>query len=134
MFLVVDSVTSSLCVFALMLLSTYHYAVSIFFFGRIYDQCMCLDTSTFLGIEQFPQFPQLQKWLGLEAVDAVEVGHIVDPPVIRTATSIVPLGWSGSPADKNSDRLKVDVVGHGLHLCTLVQAQVNGNWYLSSCL
>lgn len=97
-------------------------------FQRIYDQCMCLNASTFLGIEQVPQFPQLQKWLGLTAVDAVEMGHIVDPPVIHTATSIVPLGWNGTPADKNSDPLKVDIVGHGLHVCTLVQAQVNGNW------
>lgn len=83
----------------------------------------------FLGIEQLPQFPQLQKWLGLTADGAVELGHIVDPPVICTATSIVPLGWTGTSADKNSDPLKVDIVGHGLHLCTLVQAQVNGKWY-----
>jgi len=95
---------------------------------------MCLNAKPFLGIEQLPQFPQLQKWLGLAALGAVELGHIVDPPVIRTATSIVPLGWSGIPADKNSEPLKVDIVGHELHLCTLVQAQVNGNWYLRSCL
>lgn len=92
---------------------------------------MCTNASTFLGIEQLPQFPQLQKWLGLAAVGSVELGHIVDPPVIHTATSIVPLGWCGLPADKNSQSLKVDITGRGLHLCTLVQAQVDGNWYSS---
>lgn len=97
-----------------------------FRFQKIYDQCMCLSASTFLGVEQLPQFPQLQKWLGL-ADGTVELGHIVDPPIIRTATSIVPLGWSGLPGNKNAEPLKVDIIGQGLHR-TLVQAQVNGKW------
>lgn len=94
-------------------------------FQRIYDQFMLINAPKFLGIDQFPY---LQKWLGLSVIGAVELGHIVDPPIIRTATSIVPLGWNGVPNNKNSDPLKVDIVGHGLHLCTLVQAQVNGKW------
>lgn len=89
------------------------------------------DTSTFMGMEQGKkQFPQLQKWLGISvAGGAVELGHIVESPIIRAATSIVPLGWSGVPGDKNSDSLKVDISGFGLHLCTLIQARVNGHWY-----
>lgn len=79
-----------------------------------------------MGVEQLPHLQQL---LGLAAADSVELGNIVEPPVIRTATSIVPLGWNGVSGDKNTDPLKVDIVGHGLHLCSLVQAQVNGNWY-----
>lgn len=90
-----------------------------------------LGSSPFLGIEQLPQFPNLQQLLGLAAVDGVvRLGNIVEPPVIQTATSIVPLGWTGVPGNKNAEPLKVDIIGHGLHLCTLVQAQVNGNWYV----
>lgn len=100
-----------------------------FSFCRVYDLCMCINSSPFLGIEQLPQFPHLQQLLGLGAAGTVEPGHIVEPPVIHTATSIVPLGWSGVPGEKNAEQLKVDIVGHGLHLCTLAQARVNGNWY-----
>ncbi|XP_020111587.1 uncharacterized protein LOC109726422 [Ananas comosus] len=94
-------------------------------FQKIYDLCMCVNASPFMGVEQLPHLQQL---LGLAAADSVELGNIVEPPVIRTATSIVPLGWNGVSGDKNTDPLKVDIVGHGLHLCSLVQAQVNGNW------
>lgn len=97
-------------------------------FQKIYDLCMCINTSPFLGIEQLSQFPHVQQWLGLAVAGNVELGHIVDPPIIRTATSIVPLGWTGVPGERNGEPLKVDVTGYGLHLCTLVQAQVNGNW------
>lgn len=93
-------------------------------FQKIYDLCMC-GSSPFLGVEQLPH---LQQWLGVTLAGAVELGRIVDPPVIHTATSIVPLGWSGNPGGKSGEPLKVDIVGHGLHLCTLIQAQVNGNW------
>lgn len=96
---------------------------------RIYEQFMCINAASFLGIEQLPQFPHLQQLLGLRAAGAVELGHIVDPPIIRTATSILPLGWSGMPSNKNAEPLKVDIIGHGLHMCTLFQAQVNGKWY-----
>ncbi|KAJ4969426.1 hypothetical protein NE237_016127 [Protea cynaroides] len=97
-------------------------------FQKIYDVCMSANASPFLGIEQLSQFPHLQQWLGLTVAGAVELGHIVESPVIRTATSIVPLGWSGVPGGKKEEQLKVDITGYGLHLCTLVQAQVNGNW------
>ncbi|KAM0935811.1 putative fungal lipase-like domain, P-loop containing nucleoside triphosphate hydrolase [Dioscorea sansibarensis] len=101
-------------------------------FQKIFDMCMglgSLGSSPFLGIEQLPQFPNLQQLLGLAAVDdVVGLGNIVEPPVIQTATSVVPLGWTGVPGNKNAEPLKVDIIGHGLHLCTLVQAQVNGNW------
>lgn len=97
-------------------------------FQRIYDLCMSDNASSFLGLEQLQQFPHLQQWLGLSVGGSVELGHIVESPIIRTATSIVPLGWSGIPGNKNGGPLKVDITGFGLHLCTLVQAQVNGNW------
>lgn len=89
------------------------------------------DTSPFSGIEHLQQFPHLQQWLGLAVAGNVELGHIVESPVIRTATSVAPLGWNGIPGEKNGDPLKVDITGFGLHLCTLVHAQVNGNWYWS---
>lgn len=84
---------------------------------------------SFLGIDKPQQFPHLQHWLGLAVAGTVELGHIVESPVIRTATSIVPLGWNGVPGAKNGEPLKVDITGFGLNLCTLVHAQVNGNWY-----
>ncbi|XP_021907266.1 LOW QUALITY PROTEIN: uncharacterized protein LOC110821655 [Carica papaya] len=97
-------------------------------FQRIYDLCMSDNASLFLGMEQLQQFPHLQQWLGLTVAGTVELGHIVESPVIRTATSVVPLGWNGIPGEKNVEPLKVDIFGFGLHLCTLVHAQVNGNW------
>ncbi|KAF8402168.1 hypothetical protein HHK36_013120 [Tetracentron sinense] len=99
-----------------------------FRFQKIYELCMCDNGLPFLGMEQLPQFPHLQQWLGLAVAGTVELGHIVESPVIRTATSIVPLGWRGVPGEKNGEPLKVDITGFGLHLCTLVQVQVNGNW------
>ncbi|CAA6668175.1 unnamed protein product [Spirodela intermedia] len=85
-------------------------------FQRIYDLFMSTNATPFLGGEQLSQFPHLQQWLGLSAAGTVELGHVVESPVIQTATSI------------NVEPLKVDVTGNGLHLCSLVQAQVNGNW------
>uniref|UniRef100_J3LCW2 Fungal lipase-type domain-containing protein n=1 Tax=Oryza brachyantha TaxID=4533 RepID=J3LCW2_ORYBR len=98
-------------------------------FQKIYDMCMCANAPLFTGIEQLPQFSHLQELLGLTAADSIELGHIVEPPTIRTATSILPLGWNGCPGGKSAEPLKVDIIGHGLHLCTLFQAQINGNWY-----
>ncbi|CAL1412150.1 unnamed protein product [Linum trigynum] len=97
-------------------------------FQRIYDLCMGEGGSAFPGMEQLTQFPHLQQWLGLAAAGTVTLAQIVESPVIRTATSILPLGWSGTPGEKNVQPLKVDITGFGLHLCTLVHAQVNGNW------
>ncbi|XVE72682.1 hypothetical protein DITRI_Ditri11bG0058400 [Diplodiscus trichospermus] len=97
-------------------------------FQRIYDLCMNDNASSFFGMEQLQQFPHLQQWLGLAVSGAVELGHIVESPIIRTATSIVPLGWNGIPGGKNAEPLKVDITGFRLHLCTLVHAQVNGKW------
>ncbi len=90
---------------------------------------MSANAQLFTGIEQLPQFSHLQELLGLTAADSVELGHIVEPPTIRTATSILPLGWNGYPGDKSAEPLKVDIIGHDLHMCTLFQAQINGNWY-----
>ncbi|KAL6634331.1 hypothetical protein ACP70R_027002 [Stipagrostis hirtigluma subsp. patula] len=98
-------------------------------FQKIYDSCMCANAPIFTGIEHLPQFSHLQELLGLTAADSVELGHIVESPVIRTATSILPIGWNGLPGGKNAEPLKVDIIGHGLHLCTLFQAQIKGNWY-----
>ncbi|XVF81267.1 hypothetical protein PTKIN_Ptkin15bG0142300 [Pterospermum kingtungense] len=97
-------------------------------FQRIYDQCMNDNASSIFGMEQTQQFPHLQQWLGLAVAGSVELGHIVESPIIRTATSIVPLGWNGIPGEKNGEPLKVDITGFRLHLCTLVHAQVNGKW------
>lgn len=97
---------------------------------RIYDSCMCSIISPFGGMDQLPQFSHLQQLLGLSTAESVELGNIVEPPIIRTATTVLPLGWNGKPGHKSSDPLKVDITGHGLHLCTLVQAYLNGNWYI----
>ncbi|KAJ3675759.1 hypothetical protein LUZ60_004801 [Juncus effusus] len=96
-------------------------------FQKIYESCMCATLSPFPD-SQLPQLSHLQQLLGLQSSHKVELGHVVAPPVIRAATSLVPLGWTGQPGDKSSEPLKVDVVGHGLHLCSLVQAYLNGNW------
>ncbi|XWS47166.1 hypothetical protein CRYUN_Cryun14cG0130000 [Craigia yunnanensis] len=97
-------------------------------FQRIYDLCTNDNSSSVFGMEQMQQFSHLQQWLGLAVAGAVELGHIVESPIIRTATSIVPLGWNGIPGKKNAEPLKVDITGFRLHLCTLVHAQVNGKW------
>ncbi|KAH1130860.1 hypothetical protein J1N35_002238 [Gossypium stocksii] len=97
-------------------------------FQRIYNLCMNDSASTFFGMEQVQQFPHLQQWLGLSVAGAVELGHIVESPIIRTATSIVPLGWNGIAGEKSTEQLKVDITGFRLHMCTLVHAQVNGKW------
>ncbi|KAD3068467.1 hypothetical protein E3N88_36347 [Mikania micrantha] len=97
-------------------------------FQRIYNDCMRDNSSSFLGMDQQQQFPQLQKWLGVSLANTVELGNIVESPIICTATSIVPLGWNGVPGEKNTEPIKVDISGIGLHLCTLVQARVNGIW------
>ena len=108
--------------------SNSHNTFSFSLFGcRIYDLYLSDDSSSFSRIEQ--QFPHLKQWLGFKAAGTVELGHIVESPVIRTATSIVPLGWNDGLGAKNGEPLKVDITGFGLHLCTLVHAQVNGNWY-----
>ncbi|XP_074565710.1 uncharacterized protein LOC141822180 [Curcuma longa] len=98
-------------------------------FQKLYDMCMCVDAPPFLGMEQLPHFPHPHQLLGLAAPGTVEFDHIVEPPRIQIATSILPLGWTGIPGDKHTQPMKVNIVGHGLHLCTLVQAQVNGSWY-----
>lgn len=96
-------------------------------FCRIYDLCMSNTGVLFSGMDQ-QQFPHLLELLGLAVAGTVELGHIVESPVIRTATSVVPLGWTGIPGEKNAEPLKVDITGFSLHLCNLVHAQVNGNW------
>lgn len=90
------------------------------------------ENESLLGLEQAKQFQYLQKLLGISVAGTVELGHIVEAPVIHAATSIIPLGWNGVPFDKNADPLKVDISGHGLHLCTVVQARVDGSWYITS--
>ncbi|KAG0485855.1 hypothetical protein HPP92_009934 [Vanilla planifolia] len=97
-------------------------------FQKIFEQFMCINASIFLGMEPLPHFSHLQQLFGVRAGGSVELGHIVDPPVIRTATSILPLGWNGLQCNKNAEPLKVDIIGHGLDLCSLVQAKVNGQW------
>ncbi|KAL0436693.1 UNVERIFIED_CONTAM: hypothetical protein Sradi_0377200 [Sesamum radiatum] len=76
---------------------------------RIYELYMKENAFSFLGREQELQFPQLQKWMGISVAGTVELGHIVESPIIRTATFLVPLGWTGIPFEKNGDPLKVDI-------------------------
>lgn len=58
-----------------------------------------------------------------------EAGRIAEPISIRLATAMVPLGWTGLIGEKKGCLpVKVDILGHGLHLCTLVRARVNGRW------
>ncbi|KAK9055620.1 hypothetical protein SSX86_026705 [Deinandra increscens subsp. villosa] len=97
-------------------------------FQRIYNDCMRENSSPFLGMDQQQQFPQLQKWLGISLANTVELGHIVESPMICTATSIIPLGWNGVLGEKNIEPFKVDITGIDLHLCNLFQARVNGKW------
>lgn len=111
---------------------TFFYIVRNWSPCRIYELCMKDDASSIMGVEQMQQFPHLQQWLGLAVAGTVKLAQIVESPVIRTATSVVPLGWSGVPGQKSCEPLKVDITGFGLHLCTLVHAQVNGNWYSST--
>ncbi|KAL6576797.1 hypothetical protein OROMI_011073 [Orobanche minor] len=96
--------------------------------SAIYELYMNEYTFSFLGREQDLHFPHLQKWIGISVSGTVELGNIVGSPIIRAATSLVPLGWTGIPCEKNGEPLKVDISGFGLHLCTLVQARVNGKW------
>ncbi|EPS74140.1 lipase class 3 family protein [Genlisea aurea] len=98
-------------------------------FQKIYDLYMNENAFSFCGGEQEPYFPHLQKLLGISVSSTIELGHIVDSPIISAATSLVPLGWNGFPFEKNVDPLKVDISGFDLHLCTSVQVRVNGNWF-----
>ncbi|MBA0639604.1 hypothetical protein Goklo_022633 [Gossypium klotzschianum] len=114
--------------FGLPVVNFFHSKATLNDDSRIYNLCMNDSASTFFGMEQVQQFPHLQQWLGLSVAGAVELGHIVESPIIRTATSIVPLGWNGIPGEKSTEQLKVDITGFRLHMCTLVHAQVNGKW------
>ncbi|MBA0732382.1 hypothetical protein Gogos_016480 [Gossypium gossypioides] len=114
--------------FGLPVVNFFHSKATLNDDSRIYNLCMNDGASTFFGMEQVQQFPHLQQWLGLSVAGAVELGHIVESPIIRTATSIVPLGWNGIPGEKSTEQLKVDITGFRLHMCTLVHAQVNGKW------
>ncbi|KAG8488430.1 hypothetical protein CXB51_016464 [Gossypium anomalum] len=114
--------------FGLPVVNFFHTKATLNDDSRIYNLCMNDSASTFFGMEQVQQFPHLQQWLGLSVAGAVELGHIVESPIIRTATSIVPLGWNGIPGEKSTEQLKVDITGFRLHMCTLVHAQVNGKW------
>lgn len=98
-------------------------------FHKIYEVCTSHDSVPIWGTDHHSQQHHLQQLLGLTGVDAVETGNIAEPHIIRTATSIVPLGWNGVLGEKkNSQPLRVDVHGYSLHMCTLFQAQVNGFW------
>lgn len=82
-----------------------------------------------LRVEHPPQQHYLQQQLGFPYVGAVEIGMITETHIIRTAISIVPLGWDGVLGEKNGSKpLRVDIHGYGLHMCTQVQAQVDGRW------
>ncbi|CAM6107339.1 unnamed protein product [Calypogeia fissa] len=97
-------------------------------FLRIYDANMTDNSASPLKVEHLPHLPHLQTWLGILGARIAESGIIAEPIVLRTATALVPLGWTGVPGDKGAKPLIVDVHGFGLHLCTLVRAHVNGHW------
>jgi hypothetical protein len=95
----------------------------------IYELCMSHNFVPIWGIEHHPQQHHLQQWLLLIGVNVVETINIAKPYIIQTTTSIVPLGWSGVPGEKNGSKpFIVDVHGYSLHMCTLFQVQVNGLW------
>ncbi|KAG0584295.1 hypothetical protein KC19_3G200400 [Ceratodon purpureus] len=101
-------------------------------FQQIYNSCMSKDVPI-SNIENFPLLPHLQQWLSSLGGQMAEAGRISDPISIRLATAMVPLGWTGLIGEKKGCRpLKVDILGHGLHLCTLVRARVNGRWCSTS--
>lgn len=97
-------------------------------FQRIYDLCMCDSVPPNFSMERVPYLPHLQQWLGLPGVTITEPGKIAEPLTLLSATSLVPIGWTGVPGDKRGCPFKVDLCGYGLHLCTLVKAQINGQW------
>ncbi|EFJ12149.1 hypothetical protein SELMODRAFT_20285, partial [Selaginella moellendorffii] len=98
-------------------------------FQKIFEHCLGPEApSPVFMMEHLPHLPHLRQWLGVDGAGMTELRKIAGPLIIRTATSLVPLGWRGSPGEKGCEPLKVDVQGYGLHLCTLVRAQVNGRW------
>jgi pimeloyl-ACP methyl ester carboxylesterase len=101
-------------------------------FQQIYNLCMSKDVPV-SNKENFPLLPHLQQWLSTLGGQLAEVGRILDPITIKLATAMVPLGWTGLVGEKKGCKpLKVDILGHGLHLCTLVRARVNGRWCATS--
>ncbi|KAH7286299.1 hypothetical protein KP509_33G068100 [Ceratopteris richardii] len=101
-------------------------------FQRIYDSCMCDSMPPNFSMEHVPYLPHLQQWLGLPGVAVTELRQIADPLTLLSATSLVPIGWTGIPGDKKGSPFRVDICGYGLHLCTLVKAQINGQWCSAS--
>lgn len=97
-------------------------------FQRVYDLCMCDSIPPNFSIEHFSYLPHLQQWLGLPGVTVTELGKIAEPLILHSATSLVPIGWTGMPGEKKGSPFRVDLCGYGLHLCTLVKAQINGQW------
>jgi hypothetical protein len=75
-----------------------------------------------------PYLSHFQQLLGLPGVTITELGRIADPLELCSATSLIPIGWTGIPGEKKKSPFRVDVCGYGLHLCTLVKAQINGQW------
>ncbi|MCO5591357.1 hypothetical protein L7F22_045339 [Adiantum nelumboides] len=101
-------------------------------FQRIYESCMSDSIPPNFSMERVPYLPHLQQWLGLPGVTVTESGRIAEPITLLAATSLVPIGWTGVPGYKKGSPFRVDLCGHGLHLCTLVKAQVNGQWCSAS--
>ncbi|XP_057869239.1 uncharacterized protein LOC131076201 isoform X2 [Cryptomeria japonica] len=98
-------------------------------FHRICELCVSDKSFQTFRVEHLPQQDNLHQWLGFPYAGTVEIGIIAETHIIRTAISIVPLGWNGVLGEKNgSEPLRVDVHGYGLHMCTHVQAQVDGQW------
>ncbi|KAL2611034.1 hypothetical protein R1flu_022726 [Riccia fluitans] len=98
---------------------------------RIYDSCMD-DYSASIGMDHLLHLPNFQQWFGVLGARIAELGTIFEPLVVRTATALVPLGWTGFPGDKGSNPLFVDVQGFNLHHCSHVRALVNGRWCSAS--
>ncbi|KAI5077717.1 hypothetical protein GOP47_0007541 [Adiantum capillus-veneris] len=101
-------------------------------FQRIYESCMSDSVPPNFSMERVPYLPHLQQWLGLPGVTVTESGKIAEPLTLLAATSLVPIGWAGVLGDKKGSPFRVDVCGYGLHLCTLVKAQINGQWCSAS--
>lgn len=97
-------------------------------FQRVFDMCMFDGAPPIFSMEHIPHLPHLQQWIGFPGAVVTEMGKIAEPLIVRTATSVVPVGWNGLSGEKKKSPLRVDLHGYGLHLCTLVKAQINGQW------
>lgn len=96
-------------------------------FESMYGLCMAQGIPFPAAVLE--QLPKLNPWMSAGGTAAVQPGAVAAPLVVRAATSVVPLGWTGEPGENGAAPLRVDVQGFNLHLCTKTRAFVNGRWW-----